>query len=649
MIKPYIGKVCPFCVSPLNEIQDVIFCFECKKPHHKECWQYNLNKCANFGCKGNKIDENYLKPSSITKNIAPVPIVIEPPQKIIKPEVKQLKLRVIKKTIKKNPVIIINKNEKEDEFVSVPKPTELPSYINDPLIKPDFLSIDKNKNKNFRKAFPLPVIKYPKKKNEDYYEPVPVPDFEIPDYVTEDLTKPEEPKVGYVPKIPEYLRLKIQNIQKKKEKDRNKLKILAKPERYVPDYVNLKEIPKKKKKKKIPQYYKPLLMYPPTPITHNDYDTYLPIEKPEAYIPGYVYTEIEDNEIMKKLLPDELLKSRNCIHCKQNFKIELLICPFCKKTQNKDDYRYLNYVKPKEKELSDNIDIVDSRVIFVNLIGLKSLSLHRNGTYLSFGCKDKNVRIWDLNKKQMIKELEGHKNYVNSVDFSPDGRYLASGSIDTTIRIWDVETGICKKEITGNPMGFNYIKYSPDGDYIISSSGEGMIKVWERFNGICVRALKADMSWVNLATFSPNMEFVCSCDADNMIRIWDIMDSRHIKTLVGHFDSVNAIVYSPDGRYLASASNDNTIKIWDLEGQEKIKNLLGHFDAVNSIDFSPDGRYLVSGSNDKTIKIWDTSTLKCVRNIQGHNAIINSVIYGHNGSYIISAGEDKTIRIWYLV
>lgn len=47
----YIGKICPYCKTPLGPDDDVVICSACEMPHHKDCWVENQG-CTTFGCTG---------------------------------------------------------------------------------------------------------------------------------------------------------------------------------------------------------------------------------------------------------------------------------------------------------------------------------------------------------------------------------------------------------------------------------------------------------------------------------------------------------------------------------------------------------------------------------------------------------------------
>jgi len=57
------------------------------------------------------------------------------------------------------------------------------------------------------------------------------------------------------------------------------------------------------------------------------------------------------------------------------------------------------------------------------------------------------IYVWDVGTAKMRDVLRGHRDWVTSLDFSPDGARLISGSRDATALIWDL-TGIADEKGT---------------------------------------------------------------------------------------------------------------------------------------------------------------------------------------------------------
>ncbi len=44
-------KTCPYCQTPIQPGEQVVFCSACAIPHHRECWEESQG-CTTFGCRG---------------------------------------------------------------------------------------------------------------------------------------------------------------------------------------------------------------------------------------------------------------------------------------------------------------------------------------------------------------------------------------------------------------------------------------------------------------------------------------------------------------------------------------------------------------------------------------------------------------------
>lgn len=78
---------------------------------------------------------------------------------------------------------------------------------------------------------------------------------------------------------------------------------------------------------------------------------------------------------------------------------------------------------------------------------------------------DSTVKLWDVELGKLLYSLNGHRDPVYSVAFSPNGEYLASGSLDRSMHVWSLKEGKIVKTYTGNG-GIFEVCWNKEGDKI---------------------------------------------------------------------------------------------------------------------------------------------------------------------------------------
>ncbi|NEP71779.1 MAG: TIR domain-containing protein [Okeania sp. SIO2G4] len=279
---------------------------------------------------------------------------------------------------------------------------------------------------------------------------------------------------------------------------------------------------------------------------------------------------------------------------------------------------------------------------------IRSLSFSPDGKILASGSDDKQIKLWNMETGAEIRTFSGHDRSVISVCFSADGKILASAGKDKKIKLWDVETGKEIDTFSGHTDWINSMNFSPDGKILVSGSKDNTIKLWNVETGKEIYTLFGHQDSVISISFSPDGKTLVSGSKDKTIKFWDVETGREIYTLFGHNGLVSSVRFSPDGKILASGSYDKTVKLWDLETGEEIRTLTGHFSSIMSVSFSPNGKHLATGSKDRIVKLWDIETGNEIRSFYGHDAWAFRVSFSPDGKILASGSGDKTIRLWNL-
>ncbi|XP_051124056.1 WD40 repeat-containing protein HOS15-like isoform X2 [Andrographis paniculata] len=89
---------------------------------------------------------------------------------------------------------------------------------------------------------------------------------------------------------------------------------------------------------------------------------------------------------------------------------------------------------------------------------------------------DSTIKLWDVDGGRLVHSLNGHRDPVYSVAFSPNGNYLASGSLDKCLHIWSVKEAKIIKTYTGNG-GIFEVCWNREGNKIAACFANNVVCV----------------------------------------------------------------------------------------------------------------------------------------------------------------------------
>lgn len=262
---------------------------------------------------------------------------------------------------------------------------------------------------------------------------------------------------------------------------------------------------------------------------------------------------------------------------------------------------------------------------------------------------DHTVNFWQPDGKLIHTIKENDK--VNNLAFSPDGQMIATASFDNTVRLWKLN-GYLVRTLKGHSDGVFGVAFSPDGKLIATASGDKKIKIWNTEDGKLLKTLEGHEDVIDGIAFSPNGETIASASWDGTVKLWRTTDDKSFRTLKdetvkegkSHSNRVFGVAFSPDGQMIASVSQDNTAKLWKADGT-LLHTLNGHTERVIRVDFSPDGNRIATTSWDKTINIWSKDGI-LLETLEGHTDGVFGVDFSLDGEMIATASQDNTVKLW---
>jgi WD40 repeat protein len=203
-----------------------------------------------------------------------------------------------------------------------------------------------------------------------------------------------------------------------------------------------------------------------------------------------------------------------------------------------------------------------------------AISFSKEGKVLFSADAAGNFSEWKIASDAPQKSF-GHPNFVDVVAFDPKGLLLATGCHDGKVRLFDIAKGNVVKEIDAHtkaePSPVYSVLWANDGKRLISCSMQGSIKAWDIPSGTMAYEIKAykekeadngHKEGVFSIAISPDQTMLATAGGDRVIKLWNLQDGKFIRNLVNkglpnsdkepasHPGWIYSVRFTPDGKHL---------------------------------------------------------------------------------------------------
>jgi WD40 repeat protein len=209
-----------------------------------------------------------------------------------------------------------------------------------------------------------------------------------------------------------------------------------------------------------------------------------------------------------------------------------------------------------------------------------NIAFTQDGTQIASCSHDGTVRFWNLSNGQQAAALNFGQppQPAYCLALSNDGKHLVVGGLSKELRLYDVPGKKLLKECKAyeekaNPKGHQEavtsVAFTNDGKYFLSAGFDGQIKVWNTADGSFVRQLndpaikhpdgkpaeKAHNDWIHSIRFTPDGSRLISVGNGGWLCIWNFAEGKPL--FQQKFDTgLYSVAISPDGKLMALGCRD---------------------------------------------------------------------------------------------
>ncbi len=368
-------------------------------------------------------------------------------------------------------------------------------------------------------------------------------------------------------------------------------------------------------------------------------------------------TIINPNESTEILTDDNLQIIWKNTHPKNNFQVDFKLqnqTEWTKITANAEN-NILNWRVPHLPDTLAQIRIsqIDSNAIsekVVQLIGHKNkitqIAFNSNDSLIATASEDGKILLWNAKTGEKISKLfQSQSKIISTIAWTKDSKYLAFSASDTTIKIWDIAKGILFKDIYTSD-NINKIYFSANDNYLIAQLFNNTVEVFSY----------PELIKENTITFADNIQdfqinpaypYFLVATSNSKFYIYDFESKSYLNDYPLQDFNILSASFSPSGNNLALSGSDNKIRIYDIKTAVNVLNIFDINSPIRNVFWLKNKIYIAS-TQDKYIKLWSPNDGSLMHIYDQHNSDIYLIQGSNNGKRVASVDQDNIIHLWNL-
>jgi WD40 repeat protein len=271
-----------------------------------------------------------------------------------------------------------------------------------------------------------------------------------------------------------------------------------------------------------------------------------------------------------------------------------------------------------------------------------AVRLHRDGQLLATAGDDHLVRVWSLADGKLVHKLDGHTDWVRTVDYSPDGSILASAGNDRQIIFWDAASGMQLDVLAMQQAAIAAIRFSHDGKLLAAVGFEEVVRLYDTSTKQLIARLPAPCQDMRALTFSRDDQLLAAGGRCGSVRLLAMPGGEFVRDIAAHRQRIRAIAFSSDGSYVASSGEDRLIHVAPLAGSAGYSLPPRPAKVLSIAFYGP--QHLAAAGSDNQIRLWDVASKEEVGSLRGHTGSVAALEC--KDKTLVSAGYDTTVRVW---